>query len=64
MSKRKDLQEAARSAKQQAADFTRIADKGGEPPWDAETAREMADLSAKYADKYSRQLSGVPRGEK
>jgi len=56
VTKRQDLQKAARTAKEQAADFGRIADKGGEGPWDAETAREMRDLSAAYADRYARKL--------
>jgi hypothetical protein len=58
VTKRKDLQQAARNAKEQAADFGRIADKGGEGPWDADTARQMRDLTATYADKYTRRLNG------
>jgi len=61
MGKREDLQDAARTAKAMSADFNRIADAGGEGPWDAVTAREMRDLSSAYADKYTRKLANGKR---
>jgi hypothetical protein len=56
MATRAQLQNAARTAKEHAADFQRIADKGGEGAWDADTARDLAEVSAEVADRHTRQL--------
>ncbi len=57
MATKKQLQDAARLAKEQAAHFQRIADKGGEGVWDADTARGQVKVCQEMGDRFVREIN-------
>jgi len=57
MGRREQLQNAARLAKEQSADFQRIADKGGEGVWDADAARGQVKVCQEMGDRFARELT-------
>lgn len=56
MGKREKLQKAARIAKESAAEFQRIADKGGDGVWDADAARGQVKVCQEIGDRFVREL--------